>query len=384
MPPPDAFRANHRFFIYLYPARVYYLNVEERKEHKGIVDVLGDPKTGHILTRAIIDTIHEPLIILDENLRVIAASKSFYEKFGVDNSDTYGRLFYDLGNGEWNIPALKNLLEEVIPQRTAVVDYEVVHDFISLGKRTMLVNACEIRYEGGKKMLLSIFDVTEKRFNEDELKKLMNQKNILLREMSHRIANSLQMIASLLILKAGSVASEEARLHLEDAHGRIMSIATVQRQLDPTGIDGQIEVSKYLTSLCDSLEKSMIGGRKPITITVSAEQGAVTAEEAVSFGLLTTELVINSLKYAFPEGKGKISVDYTSNEPAWTLTVTDDGVGYSIDANTSGDGLGTSIVASLAHQLGAKLVKKSSSEGTIVSLVYPNPDPRPEKLELRG
>jgi two-component sensor histidine kinase len=90
------------------------------------------------------------------------------------------------------------------------------------------------------------------------------------------------------------------------------------------------------------------------------------------------------LKYAFPEGNGKISVDYTSNEPSWKLTVTDDGVGYSKEANTSGDGLGTSIVASLAHQLGAKLVKKSSSEGTTVSLIYPNPDPHPEKLELRG
>ncbi len=335
---------------------------------------MSDSKAGHILTRAIIDTIREPLIILDENLRVIAASRSFCEKFNVDNDAIYDRLFYDLGNGEWNVPSLRRLLEEVITKHTAVTDYEVVHDFISLGRRTMLVNACEIRYENGrKKMLLSIFDVTEERIAKDELQKIIDQKNTLLREMSHRIANSLQMIASLLILKAESVASEEARLHLEDVHGRIMSIATVQRQLDPMGLDGRVDVGKYLTALCASLEKSMIGGRKPIALTVTAEPGTVTAEEAVSFGLLTTELVINSLKYAFPEGEGKISVAYTANDSGWKFSVADNGIGYSKDAATE-EGLGTSIIASLAHQLKAKLTKESSSEGTLISLTYPNLD----------
>lgn len=230
-------------------------------------------------------------------------------------------------------------------------------------------------------MLLSIYDVTEERLTKDELQKLIDQKNILLREMGHRIANSLQMIASLLLLKAESVASEEARLHLEDAHGRIMSIATVQRQLDPTGIDGQVDVGKYLTALCASLEKSMIGGRKPIVLTVTAEPGTVTAEEAVSFGLLTTELVINCLKYAFPKGEGKIQVAYTAKDSGWTLSVADNGVGYSKDAVTD-QGLGTSIVASLAHQLKAKLTKESSPQGTIISLTCPNPDSHQSTLNF--
>src|ERR1700722_3235526 len=116
---------------------------------------------------------------------------------------TYDKLFYDLGNGEWNVPALRKLLEQVIPEHTTSEDYEVVHDFITLGNRTMLVNACEIRYENGrKKMLLSIDDITEKRHIESELEKVIEQKNILLKEMRHRIANSLQMIASILLLKA--------------------------------------------------------------------------------------------------------------------------------------------------------------------------------------
>src|SRR5579872_50193 len=241
-------------------------------KRRGVRDPLGDPKDGHILTRAIIDTIREPLIVLDENLRVIAASRSFYKKFGMTYEVAYGMMFYDLGNGEWNVPALRKLLEQVIPEHTTVEDYEVVHEFLTLGNRTMLVNACEIRYENGrKKMLLTITDISEQRFAETELKKVIEQKNILLMEMRHRIANSLQLIASILLLKADNVGSDEARLHLADAHERIMSIATVQRHLDPVGlIEDKVDVSAYLTALCEGLTKSMIGGRKPITLTVRA------------------------------------------------------------------------------------------------------------------
>jgi len=284
---------------------------------------------------------------------------------------TYDKMFYDLGNGEWNVPALRTLLEQVIPEHTTVEDYEVVHEFISLGNRTMLVNACEIRYENGrKKMLLSIDDITDKRNVESELKKLIEQKNILLTEMRHRIANSLQLIASILLIKAGTIESEEARLHLEDAHGRIMSIATVQQHLDPAGlIADRVEVGPYLTGLCESLAASMVGGRRSIVIKVTAGAGSVSSEQAISFGLVTTELVINALKYAFPRGEGCIDVTFEATDPGWILTIKDDGVGYI--KNVENQGLGTSIVASLAKQLGADLTAVSNSRGTCVSLAYP-------------
>ncbi len=285
---------------------------------------------------------------------------------------TYDKMFYDLGNGEWNVPALRRLLEQVIPEHTTVEDYEVVHEFLTMGNRTMLVNACEIRYENGrKKMLLSIHDVTEQRHIESELEKVVEQKNILLNEMRHRIANSLQLIASILLLKAETVASADARLHLEDAHSRIISIATVQQHLDPAGlIEDRVEVGPYLTALCASLAKSMVGGRKPIEIKVEAGPGTATCDEAISFGLLTTELVINALKYAFPNGEGCIKVTYHCKDNQWQLSISDDGVGY-VKSQES-PGLGTSIVASLAKQLRAELVAESSSEGTKVSLLYPN------------
>jgi len=336
--------------------------------YEGVNDPLGDPRDGHILTRAIIDTIREPLIVLDKDLRVIAASRSFYNKFVQTYENTQGKMFYDLGNGQWNIPALRTLLEQVIPEQTTVEGYEVAHNFPSLGMRVMLVNAREVRYtDGERKLLLSIQDVTGQRAIEGHKANLMHQKDTLLKEMRHRIANSLQLIASIILLKADSVQSEESRLHLEDAHDRILSIATVQRNLDPTGDDSEVPIVAYLTTLCESIARSMIGGRKPISLKVSGGGGTVLPDEAIGLGLLTTELVINALKHAFPSGEGQVTINYTATGPDWKLSVTDDGVGMSItDAHK--EGLGTSIVDSLSRQLGASVSRTSSPSGTTVAI----------------
>jgi len=343
------------------------------KTHERVIDPLGDPTDGHILTRAIIDTIHEPLIVLDEELRVIAASRSFYQKFNLKQEGTLNELFYSLGNGQWNIRTLKTLLEQVIPEHRVVEKYEIEHESPFFGRRTMLINAREIKYgNGGKKMLLSFSDITDQRINENEREKLINQKDLLLKEMQHRIANSLQLVASILLIKAEMVEAKESRFHLEDAHERIMSIATVQQELIPTLHGEKIAVAGYLTKLCNSLSRSMIGGRKPITLRVNAGEGEVTSEIAVNFGLLTTELVINALKHAFPEGRGgEILVTYEENPSGWVLSIDDDGVGETEEEmKTTPRGLGTSIVGALANQLHAIIRTESTPLGTKVSIIH--------------
>lgn len=343
-------------------------------KNQEVVDPLGDPEEGHILTRAIIDTIHEPLIVLDENLCIIVASLSFYQKFGLTQEDIVDKAFYDLGNGQWNIPVLRTLLEKVITEHAAVKEYEVEHIFPILGFRVMLINAREIRYENGrKKMLLSIFDITERRALEEEKTKLLAQKELLLKEMSHRIANSLQLIASILTLKAAAVDSIETRSHLQDAHERIMSIATVQQQLDPLYKGDDVVVELYLKALCKGLARSMIGDRKPIQIQVIADVGSVSSDMAVSFGLITTELVINAIKHAFPDNRGGcITVTYAVEASGWTLSVGDDGVGQSKAVGGEKPGLGTSIIGALANQLHATIRNESSSKGLKVSILHAN------------
>ena len=121
--------------------------------------------------------------------------------------------------------------------------------------------------------------------------------------MQHRVANSLQIIASILLIKARTVQSEETRLQLEDAHKRVLSVAAVQQHLQVSGRFAPIEISSYLAKLCETSAQSMIGDSRAISLKVEADARTVVSHEAVSIGLIVTDLVMNALKHAFPTEK---------------------------------------------------------------------------------
>lgn len=333
-------------------------------------DPFADTRLGNALTRAIVDTIHEPFLVLDTDLRIIVASRSFYHKFQMRKEEVQGKLFYEIANGDYNIPALRHFLKHIIPEHAVMKEYKIVHDFAGIGRRTILLSAREILYENSerKHLLLTVGDITGQELLDNELEKLSGQKDLLIQEMKHRMANSLQLIASILILKSETVNSPEVRSHLKDAHERIMSIATVEKYLDTTSLTEEVEVAPYLTDLCKSLADSMIGDSIPITLTVKADGGLILSKDGISVGLITAELVINSLKHAFPEGKsGTILVSFISHPPGWTLAVSDDGVGIHASPERK-LGLGTTIVQSLAQQLHAKVDTQTSPLGTTVTI----------------
>lgn len=322
----------------------------------------------------IVDTVREPVLVLDQDLRVIAANRSFYSAFKVSPEDTQGRLLYALGDGQWDIPKLRALLEKILPEKGMMEGYEVEHEFPDLGLRTMCLNARHVSYKGGAgtTILLGIEDVTERRVLEREKDELLRQKDVLLEELQHRIANSLQIIASIILLKAKMVQSDEARDQLRDAHTRVMSIAAVQKQLHAFGT-APIDMPPYLSRLCETLAVSMIGNIRPISLQVVGEGSCATSGQAESLGLITTELVMNALKHAFPDDKtnGKITVAYEVNGTNWKLSVADNGIGRpdSIFAQPK-TGLGTGIVKALAHQLGASVETLANSEGTTVTITH--------------
>ena len=327
------------------------------------------------LAQSIVDTVREPVVVLDKGLRVVAASRSFYSAFKVSPEETQGRLFYALGDGQWDIPKLRVLLEKIIPEHGVMEDYEVEHEFPNLGRRTMRLNARQVFYEGGADttILLGIEDVTERHMLDRQKDERLEQKDTLLDEIQHRISNSLQIIAGIILMRANAVSSEEARRLLRDTHDRVISIATIQQTLHASRTVGPVEMVPYLTRLGDALAASMIGDVRPVTLKVVGTAGSLSSREAESIGLITTELVMNALKHAFPSEKmnGRITVAYDADGTNWKLSVADNGIGKPdgvfAQAKT---GLGTGIIKALAHNLNAKVETLAGPEGAIVSITH--------------
>jgi two-component sensor histidine kinase len=338
------------------------------------MDQLDRTTDGRTLAHAMVDTVRESLLVLDGNLRVVAASRSFYAKFCTTPEETIGSMVYDLGTGAWNNAALRQLLERIVPEHGVMENFEIEQVFPIIGQKSMLLNARKVFYEDDDNttMLLAIEDITDRRLAERQLQNLSTQKDMLLAEMGHRVANSLQIVASILMLKARSVQSVETRGHLEDAHRRVMSVASLQQHLKASAIGEQVEVGAYLNTLCETLTGSMIGEGSEVTIAVVADVGSVTSEQAVSIGLIVTELAINALKHAFPAASriGRVSVTYRVTGDDWMLSVSDNGVGLQPGQPMKQVGLGTTLVKALAQQLGGEVKTVSATNGTTVSITH--------------
>ena len=196
---------------------------------------------------------------------------------------------------------------------------------------------------------------------------------MLLTEMSHRVANSLQIIASILLLKARSVQSDETRKHLEDAHRRVMSVASMQQHLQASGRGEQVEVGPYLSKLCETLAASMIAEDRPIAVDVVAGGGKATSSQAVSLGLIVTELLMNAIKHAFASNSADrhVIVGYEAHGSDWKLSVSDNGVGMLPQSRGSGkSGLGTTLVKALAQQNDAQVEIATGPSGSTVSVTH--------------
>ncbi|TIU87874.1 MAG: PAS domain-containing protein, partial [Mesorhizobium sp.] len=127
-------------------------------------------RTGHVQAQGIVDTVPDPMLVLDSALTVQSANRAFFRTFGVERYDTIGQHLYDLGNGQWDIPELRHLLGEVIPKSAAVIDYKVTHDFPQIGKKVMLLTARTVFNPDNVShlMLLSIVDITDRSRKEAE------------------------------------------------------------------------------------------------------------------------------------------------------------------------------------------------------------------------
>jgi len=330
------------------------------------------PEAALSLMIAVISSSSTPLLLLDERLHVVVASGSFCKAFGLDPVTVTARAISELGTGEWKHPQLTSLLEATAAGAAEVDAYEMDLDLNEPKPRRLVVRAHKLDYSDKDqvRLIVAVADVTQARADEKFKDDLVREKDILLREVQHRVANSLQIIASVLMQSARKVQSEETRGHLHDAHHRVMSIAAVQQQLASSTL-GSVELAPYLVQLCKSLSASMVHDPAKLSIKVEVDGSAIDSDVSLSIGLIVTELVINALKHAFPGHRaGTIIVAYRADGSSWTLSVSDDGIGMPVNAKDAKPGLGTSIVEALAKRLDAEVLVKRVSPGTAVSIAH--------------
>lgn len=326
-----------------------------------------------LLSTGIVDTVREPLLVLDERLGIISASRAFYATFKVDPAETLGRRLDDLGNGQWAIPALLNLLTEVVPRNTSVEDFEVRHVFPKIGERSILLNARKVHREGNHThmLLLAMQDITERRRLEAERAAALDHAERLLEELNHRVMNSLSMIGGIIAMEGRNLSDEACKAAFMRMRERVGAIGGLYRTLSRAGDVDQVSARQYLTAMVEELVVSS-GHEKPPALRIDLVELPLSTRIAVPLGLIVNELATNSLKYAFSEhGGGELSVRLKAENDMLQLSISDNGGGIDPEARVD-SGLGQKLTTAFATQLNGQITTESDETGTRHRLVFPN------------
>lgn len=214
----------------------------------------------------------------------------------------------------------------------------------------------------------------EVRAARDRFEKLAVEREMLLREVNHRVGNSLQLIASMLQLQSNSSNADSVKAALQEAMSRVMAVAQLHRRLYTSHDVQVVAVDQYLDAIIGDLNRTVADRTQP-QLTLSCDRVETDPDRAVAVGVIVNELVVNAMKYAYPNGSGPIRVKLKSlpNERA-TLTVEDDGIGFSESGTAQSTGLGQRIVKAMAVKLGAEVVQDTAHPGarTVISFDVAN------------
>jgi two-component system, cell cycle sensor histidine kinase PleC len=364
---------------------------------------------------SIIDTVREPLIALDQDLRVVSVSRSFYEVFKVKPEETVGQLIYDLGNKQWDIPRLRELLETILPQKTTFDNYEVEHDFTTIGKRIMLLNARQIQRVLGKDrvILLAIEDITARREIENglekaheelkeltvELKRSARVKSEFLANMSHELRtplNSINGFSEVLYDETFGPLNEKQKQYVNNVltSGKHL-LSLINQILDMAKVEaGKMKLSlsslpmKSLLNELSMLVADMVSKKKiEMLLEITADLPDIQADE-LKVKEIIYNLLSNAVKFT-PEG-GKIGMRAKRSGSEIEVVVWDNGVGiasenmekifegfFRVDTPysrvTEGTGLGLPLSKKLVELHGGRfsVESKGLNKGTSVRFTLP-------------
>ncbi|CCD89525.1 putative signal transduction histidine kinase with response regulator receiver domain [Bradyrhizobium sp. ORS 285] len=203
----------------------------------------------------------------------------------------------------------------------------------------------------------------EVRASRDRFAALAAEREVLLREVNHRVGNSLQIIASLLHLQANSSTQDDVKAALTNAMGRVAAVAQVHRRLYTSQDLKSVMLNQYLDSLLDDLRRSAEGNRMS-RLTLKAEPVEIDPDRAVAIGIVVNELVMNAVKYAYPDGPGPIHVELKLQGNDIVLSIADNGVGLNATSDPRSTGMGQRIVSAMATKLDATVEPDPSHDGT--------------------
>jgi two-component sensor histidine kinase len=203
----------------------------------------------------------------------------------------------------------------------------------------------------------------------DRYAALAAERELLLREVNHRVGNSLQIIASLLHLQANSATQDDVKAALTNAMGRVAAVAQVHRRLYTSQDLKSVLLNQYLDALLDDLRRSAEGNRMS-RLTLKAEPIEIDPDRAVAIGIVANELVMNAVKYAYPDGAGPIHVDLRGDGNDIVLSISDDGVGINGKSDPRSTGMGQRIVSAMATKLEATAERDPNHSGTRIVLRF--------------
>jgi two-component sensor histidine kinase/CheY-like chemotaxis protein len=208
----------------------------------------------------------------------------------------------------------------------------------------------------------------------DRYAALAAEREVLLREVNHRVGNSLQIIASLLHLQANSSTQDDVKVALTNAMGRVAAVAQVHRRLYTSHDLKSVLLNQYLDALLEDLRRSAEGNRMS-RLTLKAEPVEIDPDRAVAIGIIVNELVMNAVKYAYPDCAGPIHVDLRAQGDDLALSIADDGVGLNVKTDPRSTGMGQRIVTAMASKLEASVERDPTHTGTRIVLRFRRANP---------
>ena len=318
------------------------------------------------IAQSIADTVRDPLVILDEDLRITTASRNFVRLFGELEANVLGRRIDELKQGQWDVAALTALLKNVVQDEKAFESYLIEDEFPDLGHRVFRLNARKIHVRDNHvtNLLLAFEDVTDA-ISADR------HKDMMAAELAHRIKNSLAVISAFVSFELRQ-AAEPCVVGYQNMQSRINAVGELYDVIARSSAFGPVDMPAYLAGIAASLRSSLLGDRSKIEIVLDVEPFTVNADNAVPIGLLVNELATNAVKHAFPDNKGRIILGLRKRDGQFTLSVQDNGIGHDGSEQMSApSGMGTRFVDAFVLQIGGTLGRVSGAGGTTITVQLP-------------